>query len=308
MTWKPNLALLDKEIIQVFDDPTEMADFETVMIQQLINDPLNRNYHVPGIGFGVNGTVAVRDKAGKVLRVAVDDPRYVSGELVFVRTGLISVRNPLTDSIETVSTDDPRLKTGELVYQWSGRVVAKDSESKIHFVRTDDPRLVTGELRGHTSGRITVKDKNGNWLSVTRDDPRYQSGELVAWGKGKTVVTDGVRTFSVDSSDPRIEFGELIPRARGWVTVRDSDGKCFNVRKDDPDFKTGKLVHNCKGFKFRVRSGDPRIQSGELRTHTKNSIWISNGSINKRIDAALKDQFLSSGWILGRLPLKPRSK
>jgi hypothetical protein len=57
------------------------------------------------------------------------------------------------------------------------------------------------------------------------------------------------------------------------VTVRDSNGKCFQVSKNDPLYRSGKLVHNMKdviacvdtvGNHVKVWKHDKRVKNGEL--------------------------------------------
>ena len=47
-----------------------------------ISNPLNRNYHIPNIGYHTVGMVTVRDKDGNTFNVNKFDERLLSGELV----------------------------------------------------------------------------------------------------------------------------------------------------------------------------------------------------------------------------------
>lgn len=62
------------------------------------------------------GRVMVQDSRGNKFRVSKDDPRWLSGELVSIHKGKVTVRDPQTGKHLRVSKDDPRLKTGELTY------------------------------------------------------------------------------------------------------------------------------------------------------------------------------------------------
>jgi hypothetical protein len=54
--WKPNKSNLNKIILAIFDDVDKARWFEINMISALITHELNRNYHIPRIGFGMWGT------------------------------------------------------------------------------------------------------------------------------------------------------------------------------------------------------------------------------------------------------------
>ena len=56
----------------------------------------------------------VKDKNGNTLSVSVNDPRYLSGELVGVMKGLVSVKDKDGNKM-VVSKNDPRYLSGELV-------------------------------------------------------------------------------------------------------------------------------------------------------------------------------------------------
>lgn len=54
-TWKPNKKELTKEIICTFETRLLANVFETNIIKQHINDPLNKNYSIPGPSFSYYG-------------------------------------------------------------------------------------------------------------------------------------------------------------------------------------------------------------------------------------------------------------
>lgn len=69
----------------------------------------------------MTGFVTAVDIDGNRMRVPVDDPRYVSGQLVAVaKRGHVVVRNAAGHTL-SVAKDDPRLKTGELVHVNCGK-------------------------------------------------------------------------------------------------------------------------------------------------------------------------------------------
>ncbi len=97
------------------------------------------------------GKVVVRDKDGNIFQTDVDDPRYLSGQLV------------------------SHIK---------GKVTVKDSNGITFQVDKSDPRYISGQLVGNQKGFIIAKDPNGIIARVSKDDPRWLSGQLVGVAKG----------------------------------------------------------------------------------------------------------------------------
>ena len=65
-------------------------------------------------------TVIVKDLVGNILKVKLDDPRYVSGELVSINKGFILAKDE-NNNVFRISTSDPRYVSGELVSTFKGR-------------------------------------------------------------------------------------------------------------------------------------------------------------------------------------------
>lgn len=68
------------------------------------------------LNFDVTGRVTVKDAMGNTRSVSVDDPRYISGELVHNHSGMVTVIDPITKETEKIYVDDPRFLSGELVH------------------------------------------------------------------------------------------------------------------------------------------------------------------------------------------------
>jgi len=68
VTWKPNKENLIKEILKDdFNSRDELMEYESNIIKENINNPLNRNYHIPNEGFHVDGSVGRLYKTKKIL-------------------------------------------------------------------------------------------------------------------------------------------------------------------------------------------------------------------------------------------------
>lgn len=63
------------------------------------------------------GMVCVIDNNGDVFQVDKNDPRYLSGELKSVNSGIIKMYNIKTKKYEKVHPDDERIKNKELIYK-----------------------------------------------------------------------------------------------------------------------------------------------------------------------------------------------
>ena len=67
-TWNPDKSNLIKEIIRDdFESRDELMIFENNIIQENINNSLNRNYHIPNVGFHKDGSSGMLYKNKKIL-------------------------------------------------------------------------------------------------------------------------------------------------------------------------------------------------------------------------------------------------
>jgi hypothetical protein len=96
-------------------------------------------------------TVTVKDKNGNTFSINLNDPRYISGELVGVTKGMMPVKDK-NGNCFVVSVNDERIKTGELVSVNNKMIVAKDNNGNRFRITIDDPRYISGELVGASSG------------------------------------------------------------------------------------------------------------------------------------------------------------
>ncbi len=88
LTWKPNRDMLKKTIIRSdFFNRNEAMEFEAEVIALNINDPLNRNFSIPGKSFHTVGMLSVIDKDGNIFLVNNDDERIKNGELINIWIG-----------------------------------------------------------------------------------------------------------------------------------------------------------------------------------------------------------------------------
>jgi hypothetical protein len=186
------LANFKKEYIAIFDNAEEMFNMESEIVNVHFTKRKDTYNVCPG---GVKGfckvkkEVTVRDIHGATFRVATDDSRYLSGELVSIQLGYTMAKDA-TGKLYRIKKDDPRYLSGELTYVFADTVVVRDASGRVFVVSHNDLRYLSGELVVLATGFATVKDKNGNKFRVSIDDPRYLSGELVGHTKGSTHTTE----------------------------------------------------------------------------------------------------------------------
>lgn len=87
--WKPDKSKLSKKILKDdFKTRDEALLYESKLIEDSIEDPLNENYYIPTKGFHTHGKCVVKDQDGKVYHVSVYDDRLKTGELTGYSKGL----------------------------------------------------------------------------------------------------------------------------------------------------------------------------------------------------------------------------
>jgi hypothetical protein len=281
-----------KEILFVFDSKEKMLLKEAEIVNKEFCFRTNTyNMMVGGItgSFSFKGMINVKDKEGNKLKVYIDDPRYLSGELIQVTKGTIPVVDKNGNNLR-VKLDDPRYLSGELIFNRKGKLAVIDKEGNIFSVDKNDSRYLSGELSTVTKGKVTVVDKDGNTFCVDKNDPRYLFGELIHNLKDTIVVKDkNGNRFSVDKNDPRYLSKELVGWSKGRVAP--NKGKTMGERPMELKKHLSELA--------KKRVGDKASGFGRS--------YINNGEINKRIKKEELDFWVNAGWIIGRKPFKHKN-
>ncbi len=131
-----------KEILHVFDNKKDMMNKEAEIVNREFCHRLDTyNLMVGGINeYTTEGMVSVKDSEGNTSKVYLDDPRYISGELVGVTKGTSHPNRSLANK---------------------GKLVAKDEFGEMHKISLDDSRYLSGELIHVTKGLPGTKSFEG---------------------------------------------------------------------------------------------------------------------------------------------------
>ena len=143
-----------KDIIKHFETREKASEYEALMVtEKLVYDKNCYNIKCGGDYGTTCGTILVRNQENKVIRVPLNDERYINGELVpFMKN-----RVPVFDK--------------------------KDKKYKI--IEEDEFSKNKDRYISHNKGHITAKDKNGNVLYISINDERYINGELIPIWTGR---------------------------------------------------------------------------------------------------------------------------
>jgi len=211
VSWKPDKSKLIKKIIKDdFKNREDAIKYEAVLITENIKDSLNRNFHIPGKGFHTVGLTTVKDLSGNTFNVLLDDPRYLSGELVPILTG---------------------------------KVIVFDSNGIGSRVFKTDPRYLSGELIHSTTGTVLVKDENNIITRISINDPRYLSGKLIPiWTDRKHSIETknkiGIKNSNKQKGEKNSQFGTC------WVTNGVENKKIKNNKQIPDGWVRGRTLKN----------------------------------------------------------------
>lgn len=225
------------KVLKNFDNRDDADNYEMRLHgeKQVHLDPNSYNRAMnSSSGFSTVGKVPARDKDGNVLHVSVDDPRFSTGELVYMTKGMI------------------------WVYDNSGKrhIINEGEYNPDIFFRLD---------RCH----VKCKDNNGAIFSLHRGNSKIKNGEVqVAY-----FATDDKDTYLVFSDDPRILDGTLtFMDINKKIYVYDDNDMRHNIYEDNYDpsifFKLKENHKRCKdkdGNIFELYITNSRIKNNEVQ-------------------------------------------
>lgn len=115
-TWKPDKTKLSKTILEMnFSDRDSANEYERRAILDNIDNPLNRNKNIPGVGFHTAGMVQVKDNMGKCFLVPIDDESLKNGEVTYYwqdKRHSCESRKKMSESakIKKITQDDEKIR------------------------------------------------------------------------------------------------------------------------------------------------------------------------------------------------------
>jgi len=198
---KYGIGNFTKEILKFFDTTKEAFDYES----EVVNENLIKNincYNITngGEGWGFNGLATVKDKNGNTFSVPIDDPRYISGELLPIN---------------------------------KNKVTVKDKNGNTFSVSVNDPRYISGELVSNMVGLVHTKDKNGNIFTVAKDDPRYLTHKLIPLYTGTKWTDEQKKKLKEKFANTPHQKGKSNSQyGTKWIY---KDNICIKVKKEELD-------------------------------------------------------------------------
>ena len=311
-----------KEILFVFDNWKEMVDKETELLtKEFVNS--ENTYNATNQGHGLvthgpaareklrkinTGLVSVRDVDGKVIRIPVSDPRYVSGELPFALVGKFSAKDQFGNTF-FINKEDERWIRGELVGIHTGMKKSREVvEKHIEFMKDywkENNHSDEGieKMRLANVGKVNVKDKDGNEFRVDCDDPRIKSGELVNASKGSVWINN------VELKKSRFIRPEKV---QGYLDEGWELGLIYFNKKKRIWIKNLKLNISKQISETELETGledgwelgriPPEGINEILKLSKKPRSWMTNLETfeTRQILKSEIEQHLSNGWVSGR--------
>lgn len=122
--------------------------------------------------------------------------------------------------------------------------------------------------------------------------------------------------FTVKSSKKyeniRKKYSKIVSKQmKNTVTIRKDDGTCMRIRKED-FVRNNEIFGSTKGMTYAVdnkgnghyvKKDDPRFSTGELKGNNADTITITNGKTNRRINPG---DNIPKGWCRGMTKDSPK--
>lgn len=103
-----------------------------------------------------------------------------------------------------------------------------------------------------------------------------------------------------------VQLGGKYFNTTNKLVVKDKNGHCFWVSKDDRLFLSGELVPNWTGQKHSKESKEKTRKKMTPKNSKNNRIWVNkNGKVKYLLKNKL-NEYIENGWELGRCGYKPR--
>lgn len=173
---KNHTAPLPKEKSKIVFLETNLTEIGAFALERRYIEWYGCKYDSTGIlhnrtkgGEGQSGNVIVKDKEGKISSVSLNDPKFISRELVGIRHGTTRVKDK-SGRVFTVKCDDQRYLSGELIHANCGNKGTEKQKLAVSLASRETVPVIT--LNG-TKMRVPIDDinyLNGNSKHVATKD------------------------------------------------------------------------------------------------------------------------------------------
>lgn len=228
---KHGIENFTKEILKFFETREDAAKYEAEVVNEvLIKDENCYNIVHGGETRTTFGTATVKNQNGNIMQVPIDDPRYLSGELISIMTNKVIVQDDEGNRF-AVDLTDPRYLSGEFVSIFKGKSLYLDKNGNIVLTNKEDPRYISGDLISYSKHKITVKDKYNKFYKISIDDPRYLSGELKPIWYGKKHKQETIEKYKRTFKEIGHQQGEKNSQyGTCWIT---KEGENKKIKKEE---------------------------------------------------------------------------
>ena len=204
---------ISKNTVVIYCD--EINAFKRVPCDSVLN--VLAKYPTSGHTTGV-------DKYGKTHYVKCNDTRMLSGELVGMATGFVSVRDIKTNKTMRVAVGDSRFNDGTIVGNTKGMVTVRDKSGKTFNVSKTDKDYLNGNIVSITTGRAVVKDRDNNVFQCSKDDHRYLNGDIIGVNSYWVSIDNEIKGVTYMTKKYNISHNTVIRRCKSvkykdWIFI-----------------------------------------------------------------------------------------
>lgn len=278
-----NIFYLHKDDTLIVENNLKGISYGLVSVKDIHNNYLQVSKFDPRYLSGelvhiTKGMTTCKDKYGNQYHVSCNDIRI--GVSIFSIHNGTRVGRDIYGKCHYTSMNDPRFITKELVHPNLNNVTVCDIQGNKYVIDRSDNRIGVS-LFHINKGYATYIDQDNITYYIKKDNPIIKKKGLLHIAKNKLCVTDiasGKRVM-IDSND--YDRSIHAHHAKNYVQTKDKDGTSHLVLKDDPRILSGKLVHITKGMisvkdkmgnTFTVSKDDPRYINGDVIGVT--GFWI----------------------------------
>jgi len=140
--WKPNKENITKEVIASFQSRHDAILCERDFVLKNISNPLNMNFGIPHPKITRENLVTAKNKNGDIISISTKDPLF-GVEYFGVTKGLVLVKDK-NNNVFLTDINDPRYISGELLHYNKGTMTDKQhpNYNKIWVNNGKEQRLI----------------------------------------------------------------------------------------------------------------------------------------------------------------------